>query len=185
MRGARQKIFAFFAACVIFYVLRRRGRYGEGLSQLPIITAGGGGREDAVSGDDIDAERQQRDARREGNDRGQSDGPKSHQEVVAPKQPYDKYAVTVPSSLSSPSFAESETPGGTKIGKVSMLYGDPHPIYERALATHEYHANRWNYPMLVCRRPLLDGMWTKPACVLSMLLAELLKPEEERLEWLL
>ncbi|GIK05255.1 hypothetical protein Aspvir_009359 [Aspergillus viridinutans] len=71
------------------------------------------------------------------------------------------------------------------IAKVSILYGDSKPAYERALRTHEEHNRLHCYSMRLLRTPILDGYWTKPAYILSVLLDELGKPVDERLRWLM
>jgi hypothetical protein len=68
------------------------------------------------------------------------------------------------------------------IGKITMLYGDL-PVYERALRSHDQHNKVHGYTMSVLRQQLLPGFWSKPAYILSRLLEEMAKPEEERLEW--
>ncbi|KAF2837905.1 glycosyltransferase family 34 protein, partial [Patellaria atrata CBS 101060] len=73
----------------------------------------------------------------------------------------------------------------TRIGKCTILFGDPNPTYERALRTHEAHNRLHGYPLLVLRKGILDDVWTKPAYILSLLLQELEKPDDQRLEWLL
>ncbi|KAH6712732.1 hypothetical protein BKA61DRAFT_576348 [Leptodontidium sp. MPI-SDFR-AT-0119] len=70
------------------------------------------------------------------------------------------------------------------IGKVSILYGDKKPAYERALKTHEEHNRIHNYRMHLLRHGILDGYWTKPAYILSLLLLELGKEKDDRLSWL-
>jgi hypothetical protein len=69
------------------------------------------------------------------------------------------------------------------VGKVSMLYGD-NLVYEQALKTHDRHNLAHGYDMTVLRRQLLPGFWSKPAYILSRLLEEMAKPEDERLEWI-
>jgi hypothetical protein len=76
-------------------------------------------------------------------------------------------------------------PSTSVVGKVHVLFGDPNPTYERALVLHKAHAKRNGHPMFVCREKILSGLWTKPAFILSVILAELAKPENERLQWLL
>jgi hypothetical protein len=71
------------------------------------------------------------------------------------------------------------------VGKVHAVFGEPNPVYERALKLHESHAERQGHPMFVLRERLLSGLWSKPAFILSVMLQELAKPEGERLEWLL
>jgi hypothetical protein len=71
------------------------------------------------------------------------------------------------------------------VGKAHVFFGEPNPTYERALALQEAHAKRNGHPMFVCREKILSGLWTKPVFILSVILAELAKPEKERLQWLL
>jgi hypothetical protein len=71
------------------------------------------------------------------------------------------------------------------VGKVHVFFGDSNPTYERALVLQKAHAERNGHPMFVCREKILSGLWTKPAFILSVILAELAKPQNERLQWLL
>lgn len=71
-----------------------------------------------------------------------------------------------------------------RIGKVSIVYGDVKPVYERALWTHKIHNRIHGYPMFIQREAILDGYWTKPAYILSVILRELSKPESQRLLWI-
>ncbi|KAB2572124.1 hypothetical protein DBV05_g9201 [Lasiodiplodia theobromae] len=77
------------------------------------------------------------------------------------------------------------TASPARIAKVSILYGDPNPTYERALRTHELHNRIHGVRGYVMRDQVLDGVWNKPAYILSILAEELQKPPETRLEWLL
>lgn len=70
------------------------------------------------------------------------------------------------------------------IGKVTMLYGN-NSVYERAFRTHEEHSRRLGYPLLTLRKPVLDGVWNKYFVLLSVLVQELEKPADKRLQWLL
>ncbi len=65
-----------------------------------------------------------------------------------------------------------------------MLYGNPTPVYERALGGHDLHNEIHGYPMFVLREKTLSEFWSKPAYILNVLLAELAKPAAERLEWI-
>lgn len=69
--------------------------------------------------------------------------------------------------------------------KVSMLYGDSNPTYERALRNHEHHTKRWGDTMKVLRHPVIEGVWNKPAYLLSVVLQELEKPTSEQAKWLM
>lgn len=71
------------------------------------------------------------------------------------------------------------------VGKISILFGDSNPSYERALQSHTIHNKLNNYPMFTLRQSILDDVWTKPAYILSVMLREMAKPESERLKWLL
>ncbi|KIW45298.1 uncharacterized protein PV06_03696 [Exophiala oligosperma] len=72
----------------------------------------------------------------------------------------------------------------SSIAKLSMLYGEPNPLYERALAANIPHNKNFGYSMYVLREKTLPGYWSKPAYILDQLLAELALPQEERLKWL-
>ncbi|GFG13353.1 glycosyltransferase 6 [Aspergillus udagawae] len=69
------------------------------------------------------------------------------------------------------------------IGKVTMIYGNI-SIYERTLETHKEHSRRLGYPLTVLRNPILNGIWNKLAILQSVLLRELEKPADQRLQWL-
>lgn len=72
----------------------------------------------------------------------------------------------------------------SSIGKLSMLYGETNTLYERALAAHLPHNQKFGYSMYVLREKTLPGYWSKPAYFLEQLLAELALPEDKRLKWL-
>lgn len=86
----------------------------------------------------------------------------------------------------------------SKIAKVSVAANRlDNSMIHRALRTHYTHNAVHGYQHFIAgyeavgglienpedRRP--RGAWTKPAFLLSLLVAELEKPEDERLEWLL
>lgn len=71
------------------------------------------------------------------------------------------------------------------MGKVHAVFGEPNPIYERALRLHEAHSFQMGHPMFILRERMLSGLWSKPAFVLAIILQELSKPEDVRLKWLL
>lgn len=72
----------------------------------------------------------------------------------------------------------------TRIGKCTIVFGGS-SIYERTVKTHALHNKLHGYPLYVLRQSIMDDVWSKPAYILSLLLRELAKPQEERLEWLL
>jgi hypothetical protein len=61
----------------------------------------------------------------------------------------------------------------------------PNPIYQRALESHERHAQRWGGSMKVLRQDVVGGLWNKPAYLLSLVLQELEKPPAEQVKWLM
>ncbi|KAJ6262656.1 hypothetical protein Dda_3468 [Drechslerella dactyloides] len=81
-----------------------------------------------------------------------------------------------------------QQPGRSKLAKVCMLYyenvTDDTIAYEKAIASHKAHNDRYHYQFYILRRGILSGYYTKPAYMISILLRELGKPPEERLEWL-
>jgi hypothetical protein len=78
-------------------------------------------------------------------------------------------------------------PSGKKArwAKVAVASGFEDVVYEKALETHIRHAKRHGYPMYVGRENAADGMFNKIAFILHIVLQELYKPADERIEWLL
>jgi len=72
----------------------------------------------------------------------------------------------------------------SRIAKVSAHFGPQHPAYEQALLTHHRHADLHNYPIFDLKTTIIDDLWNKPAHLLSIIMDELLKPEDRRLQWL-
>ena len=75
--------------------------------------------------------------------------------------------------------------GKARWAKIAVASGFEDIVYERALETHIKHAEKHGYPMYVGRENAADGMFNKIAYILHILLQELYKPAEERIEWLL
>ena len=72
-----------------------------------------------------------------------------------------------------------------KILRVSMLYGLSNSLYERAINTLRKHARRWNHDFQVLREDLVSGFWNKPTYLLYSITQELIKPANDRAEWLM
>jgi hypothetical protein len=72
-----------------------------------------------------------------------------------------------------------------RVAKVAVASGFEDIVYEKALKTHIDHAKRWSYPLYMGRETAADGMFNKIAFIMNVLLNELYKPAEERVEWLL
>lgn len=72
-----------------------------------------------------------------------------------------------------------------KFVKVAVASGFEDILYEKALQTHIDHAEKWGYPLYMARESAADGMFNKVAYIMDIVLNELYKPAEERMEWLL
>lgn len=71
-----------------------------------------------------------------------------------------------------------------RFAKIAVASGFEDILYERALDTHVQHAKKHGYPMYMARENAADGMFNKIAYIMDVLLNELFKPAEERVEWL-
>ena len=70
------------------------------------------------------------------------------------------------------------------------------PVVHRAFKTHQFHNDLHGYPHYIADREVVSdlidndrmkrgsGAYTKPAYLLAIIIAELLKPEDERLQWI-
>ncbi|KAL6229312.1 hypothetical protein BDW75DRAFT_235307 [Aspergillus navahoensis] len=72
-----------------------------------------------------------------------------------------------------------------RISKASMLYGPRNALYERALQSHRRHAQKWGYGMEVLQNEIVTGYWNKPSYLLALVIRELSRPVNERVEWLM
>ena len=72
-----------------------------------------------------------------------------------------------------------------RIAKASMLYGAPNDVFERALKSHDKHNDRFGYPFAVMRQEITKGYWTKLSYLLSLIVLELGRPADERIEWIM
>jgi len=71
-----------------------------------------------------------------------------------------------------------------KIGKCTVLFGSHAYAYHAALDTHVKHNQLHHYPAYVLDRSIQDDLWSKQAAILEILLLEMEKPAEDRLQWL-
>jgi len=69
--------------------------------------------------------------------------------------------------------------------KVTALYNDDNDLYEAAVKSHIEHNRIHGYGMKVLRDKVVNDQWSKPAYLLSLVVAELAKPANERTEWLM
>lgn len=99
-----------------------------------------------------------------------------------------QYNRTLPAGNGSIEFIPDTLTNTTKkarFAKIAVASGFEDILYERALDTHVQHAIRHGYPMYMARENAADGMFNKIAYILDILLNELFKPADERVEWLL
>ncbi|THY27399.1 hypothetical protein D6D01_04122, partial [Aureobasidium pullulans] len=71
-----------------------------------------------------------------------------------------------------------------RIKKVTALFGEPNYLYEAAIATHERHNTLHGHQMQILRQRIHASFLAKPAYLMSVLVEELNKPWEERMQWL-
>jgi hypothetical protein len=71
------------------------------------------------------------------------------------------------------------------IGKITISFGEPDEVFDRAIRSHELHNKNMGYPQYVLRERVLPGLWSKHAYIFSVIVQELAKPEAERLQWVM
>jgi hypothetical protein len=71
-----------------------------------------------------------------------------------------------------------------RLATLTAQFGDPQPIYQRALGSHVLQSAVQQTPLHVLRAKIVDDLWNKPAFILELLLVEMSKPEDKRLEWI-
>jgi mannan polymerase II complex MNN10 subunit len=101
--------------------------------------------------------------------------PQMEQEMV--EEPIAKHAVC---RRYSP-FAT----GRARIGLVTAQFGQQQDHYQKAFQTHLLHSLIHGTEVHVLCDPIVDDLWNKPAFILNLLMHEMLKPENKRLEWLM
>ena len=78
---------------------------------------------------------------------------------------------------------------GPRVRQATMLYeGDKDKlrgIYERCVATHRKHGDRWGVPTHVLGHSLYEdnSFFNKPAYLQSLIMVELAKPVAKRADW--
>lgn len=74
-----------------------------------------------------------------------------------------------------------DIPRHPQIGKCTVATGEN---YNAALRTQLDHSDYHGYPTFTLDRKVLDGLWSKEAALLEMMLETLSKPAGERLKWI-
>ena len=98
---------------------------------------------------------------------------------------FSSYRYEAPQDLVIPQWQGREVQAESLIGKVTILFHGKDPTYIRAIQAHQAHNRLHGYPLLALRHAIVDGIWSKPAYILAVLLEELRKPDGQRLRWLL
>lgn len=108
-------------------------------------------------------------------------------------------APTEPAIVVDPAYNKTMAPGNgsleiipdaanaakaPRFAKIAVASGFEDILYEKALDTHVQHAKLHGYPMYMARENAADGMFNKIAYIMDVLMNELFKPAEERVEWL-
>lgn len=74
---------------------------------------------------------------------------------------------------------------GSRVVKATSIVGPDNDLYEGALRSHEEHNRKHTYGMEVLRNIIMNKTWSTPTWLLSLVVAELSKPEDARAEWLM
>ena len=98
---------------------------------------------------------------------------------------FSSFRYEAPQDLVVPQWQGKQIETESLIGKVTILFHGRDPTYIRAIQTHQAHNRLHGYPLLALRHAILDGIWSKPAYLLAVLLEEMRKPDGQRLKWLL
>ena len=77
------------------------------------------------------------------------------------------------------------TTGRARIATVTAHFGHEIEGYRKAFETHMLHSLIHGNEVRVMCDPIVDDLWNKPAFILDVLMQEMLKPEKERLEWIM
>lgn len=72
-----------------------------------------------------------------------------------------------------------------RVAKISILYGNFTEPYQRALDSHQRHADHWGYPFYISREDGNCGFWNKLVYIITILAKEFTKPKAERVEWIM
>ncbi|KEY64702.1 hypothetical protein S7711_02901 [Stachybotrys chartarum IBT 7711] len=72
-----------------------------------------------------------------------------------------------------------------RIATVTAHFGNPEDHYRNALQTHMVHSLVHGTELRVMCDSVVDDLWNKPAFILSLLLEEMLKPADKRLQWIM
>ncbi|KAJ4372010.1 hypothetical protein N0V83_003783 [Neocucurbitaria cava] len=72
-----------------------------------------------------------------------------------------------------------------RVAFASITTGKPEEAYQRAIQSQMFHSAVHGTSIHVLCEQLSDGAWNKIAFLLNLVMNEMLKPEDERLEWIM
>jgi mannan polymerase II complex MNN10 subunit len=72
-----------------------------------------------------------------------------------------------------------------RVAFASISTGEPVEAYQRAILSQMFHTAVHGTSIHILCEQLADGAWNKIAFLLHLLMKEMLKPEHERLEWIM
>ena len=108
----------------------------------------------------------------------------------AARQKASQWAASLESDISAIYHTTSSLTDNPKIRQATMLFeGDKDHLrnmYDRSLATHLKHGERWGVPTHLLKQSLVEegSYFNKPAWLLNLLLTEMSKPPGRRAEWI-
>lgn len=115
---------------------------------------------------------------------------------VAPARTANGKFGTMQQIIAQPATLSDRPPA--RVAKVGVAVNDLDiPVVYRAFKSHKVQNEMHGYPHFIADREVVSsltdndvfrrgsGTYTKPAYMLAIMIAELLKPKSERLEWLL
>lgn len=72
-----------------------------------------------------------------------------------------------------------------RVAFASITTGKPLEAYQRAILSQMFHSAVHGSSMYVLCEQIIDSTWNKIAYLLNLVINEMLKPEDERLEWMM
>lgn len=71
------------------------------------------------------------------------------------------------------------------MGMCTAMHGKYAESYQTAFDSHLMHSEIQGYPIYVLDRSIIDGLWSKEAALLEVMLHEMSKPDVARLRWVM
>ncbi|KAH9861541.1 hypothetical protein J1614_011291 [Plenodomus biglobosus] len=94
----------------------------------------------------------------------------------------------VDASITKHAMCRKHSPFVTGRGRISLVtahFGVHQAHYEKAFETHLLHSLIHGTEVHVMCNAIVDDLWNKPAFLLNLVMHEMMKPEDKRLEWIM